>query len=446
MSEADEVNPADSQFPSVADRMREDWNARAREDAYYYVAFGQRGQDDTEFYHSGADIVRSLEAELKRLQPADHKSRRALEIGCGPGRLMLPMSWNFGEIHGVDISDEMISRATWALHDIPNAFPRVTRGTDLKMFGDEMFDFIYSYAVFQHIPSAEVVFSYLAECRRVLKAQGILRCQINGLPKTAKEYTTWEGARIGAGEMADFACMHDMQLLAIEGVDTQYFWLTMRKQPAGWFESLASNPPKETCRVRNIYNAQTGEAAVPASGRYANIAIWIEDFPQDADLNQINLLIEGKEAAPVYIGPPVSDGLTQVNVILPKHVRTGLVPVELQRFGQTIAETAWMRVIPPGPVVPKIVRVTDGIDQVLEWRTKTRTVKLSFEDLANPEFTAATIDGFPVADLETFCTNPVNSAHEVNFTLPSQTRAGAHELEVSIGKRKFPAMTIEVLA
>src|SRR5258707_518697 len=206
--------------PNLAQQMRADWNQRAVEDAYYYVAFGRRGQDDQEFFDSAADVIHALESELKRLPPADRRSRRALEIGCGPGRLMRPMSWNFGEIHGVDVSDEMIVLATENLKNIPNAFPVHSDGTGLSNYPDEMFDYVYSYAVFQHIPSADIVFSYLREARRVMKPGGIVRCQLNGLPPTAKQYTTWEGVRIGAGEVAEFASANDLQLLAIEGVDT----------------------------------------------------------------------------------------------------------------------------------------------------------------------------------------------------------------------------------
>src|SRR5215831_10219576 len=182
--------------PDLAQQMRADWNERAKEDAYYYVAFGRKGQDDSEFFASAAEVVHALESELKRLPPADRRSRRALEIGCGPGRLMRPMSWNFGEIHGVDVSDEMISLAEAKLKNVPKAFVRATSGTDLACYEDEFFDFVYSYAVFQHIPSRDVVFSYLAEARRALKTGGIVHCQVNGLPPAAKQYDTWEGVRI----------------------------------------------------------------------------------------------------------------------------------------------------------------------------------------------------------------------------------------------------------
>ena len=93
--------------PKVLERMRADWNERAGEDAYYYVAFGRREQDDEEFFSTASDIVKGLEWDLKRVRGRD----AALEIGCGPGRLMRPLSRHFGEIHGVDVSDEMIRLA-----------------------------------------------------------------------------------------------------------------------------------------------------------------------------------------------------------------------------------------------------------------------------------------------------------------------------------------------
>src|SRR5579863_3083033 len=103
--------------------MRADWNERARRDANYFVAFGRREQEDAEFFSTAADVVRDLETELKRLPPdLPVAARRALEIGCGPGRLMRPMSRNFGEIHGIDVSDEMIAQARIRLQDIPHAY------------------------------------------------------------------------------------------------------------------------------------------------------------------------------------------------------------------------------------------------------------------------------------------------------------------------------------
>ena len=44
---------------------------------------------------------------------------------------MRPMSRHFGEIHGVDVSDEMIARARENLRGMPHAHPHATSGCDL---------------------------------------------------------------------------------------------------------------------------------------------------------------------------------------------------------------------------------------------------------------------------------------------------------------------------
>ena len=153
---------------NVNDRMRDDWNERAREDANYYVAFGRRDQDTGEFFETGSEMVKSFEDEMLRLAPGNPKARRALEIGCGPGRLMKPLSRRFGEIHGVDVSDEMVALARKNLEDVPHAHPHHSPASNLAAFADDSFDLVYSYAVFQHIPDREVVMGYFRETRRVL--------------------------------------------------------------------------------------------------------------------------------------------------------------------------------------------------------------------------------------------------------------------------------------
>ena len=55
-------------MPTVsANGMREDWNARAREDAGYYVAFGRRDSDDAAFFATATEVINGLEAELRRV-------------------------------------------------------------------------------------------------------------------------------------------------------------------------------------------------------------------------------------------------------------------------------------------------------------------------------------------------------------------------------------------
>ena len=432
--------------PEICARMRADWNARAGEDAHYYVAFGRRGQPEEEFFETAQEMASALARELRRL-PKEWKprARRALEIGCGPGRLMKPLSRYFGEIHGVDVSDEMIRLAKNRLHGIPHAHVHATSGADLAPFADDSFDFVYSYAVFQHIPSGEVVFQYLREARRVLKMRGILRCQINGLPETAARYDTWCGVRIPAAAVAAFARENDFQLLALEGASTQYMWATMRKQPEGWSRRASQNRWAPGVRIRRITNSHSSEPVAPPRGRFAAVSLWVEKLPEDADINQLEIRIAGRSAACTYIGPTEPDGLQQVNALVPDGVGTGLQPVELCQAGaQPLANTV-LRIIPPPPPAPRMVSVRDGIDLLSDCRITSGSVKVTLEEVFEIKALRATVDGLPVRDWDVFCTDPRVPCHEVNFQLPEGIFPGGHMLRLWLGRREIGSTAIEVV-
>ena len=429
--------------PNVLEQMRVEWNARAQEDANYYVAFGRRQQDDDEFFASGADVVRALESELKRLPPRQ-EGWTALEIGCGPGRLIRPMSRHFREIHGVDVADRMVQLAAARLTGIPNAHVHVTPDSSLSLFPDESFDFAYSYAVFQHIPSREVVLHYLTEVGRILRPGGILRCQINGLPEQAARYTTWAGVRISADEVAAFARHHDFQLLALEGISTQYMWTTWRKQAAGWRTSLRLPLERAAAQIRSISNTHSGEPLTPQSGPLAAASLWVRGLPPDADLLDLAVLIDGVQGRLTYLGHPAWDGVQQLNVAVPSGSRTGLVPVELRWMGQPIAPLGWLRIIPSGPTVPRICSVTDGVDLLSGARILSGSVKVTLEEVPSADLFAASIGGLPVREIDVFCTDPLTQRFEVNFSLPESLAPGSHLLRVSLGKRAFPPVPIQI--
>ena len=313
------------------------------------------------------------------------------------------------------------------------------------MFPDEKFDFVYSYAVFQHIPSREVVFNYLREARRVLKTGGILRCQMNGLPPHAKQYDTWSGVRITEDEVRQFAREQDMQLLVVEQIWTQYMWVTCRKRPAGWTAFLAGRP--KTLRasvIRRISNALTGEAVAPVRGPLAALSLWVEDLPDEADLNHMTVTADGRACRLMYIGEPEKDGIAQVNVALPEGLRTGMVPVEIVWLGQPVAEPAWVRIMPAGPSVPRITTIADGINLLSGTRIVTGSVKVTMNEVADAAHFGATVEGLNVLDIESFCADPVSQRYEFNFRLPAQVARGPHQVLVTLGKRKFAPLDIEV--
>jgi SAM-dependent methyltransferase len=430
----------------VTRAMRSDWNRRALEDANYYVAFGCRGQGEEEFQKTATDVVRGLEHELRHLGGwPEIAAMRALEIGCGPGRLMLPLSRRFREVHGVDISEEMIRLARVRLRDIPNAHPQVNSGADLAGFADASFDFVYSYAVFQHIPSRDVVFSYLSEACRVLRIGGLLWCQINGLPESATPCDTWSGIGIKAGEITRFAQENDLQLLALVGAGTQYTWATMRKQPRGWHADLARRRPATHASVRRVSNTFSSEPLAPCRGRFASISLWIEALPAECDLLHLEATIGSQHASAFYIGPLENDGLRQVNISLPPGIETGLHPVLLLWLGEPLCPPATLRVVPPGPLVPRVTAVSDAIDLLSGASIRCGVVRIVLEEVEEISAFQACVDGQPASQIETLLVDPVAMRYEINIHLPSNAGPGDHSLEMRLGRRLFSPFKIQIV-
>jgi len=434
---------------SVSDRMRSDWNQRAREDPHYYVAFGGRDQDEETFLATAADVVRLLEGELRRLAPfapvlgldpsrpcrdrqeAVLKYGRALEIGCGPGRLIKPLSRHFSEIHGVDVSDEMIRIARERLNEIPHAHVHATNGASLAQFDDRSFDFVYSYAVFQHIPSRAVVLEYMNEISRVLKPGGIFRGQFNGLPHSGAP-DTWSGVTFSAEDIRAFTREKSLQLLALEDAQTQYMWTTWRRLTH--VPALPGTP-----LIKGITNAHSYEPVAPNRERHAAISIWMENLPDECDLNNLDVLVEGAPADPYFIGWPIAEGVRQVNAWLPRGMRTGLLPVELRLNGERLCAPGTVRVIPAGPLVPRIISITDGFNLLEKSASSSGILKIQMEEVPSPDSLAITISGRPVDWLEIKCIDPRAPRHELNLRIPEGLGPGRHRLVIQTGRWQIPA-------
>lgn len=277
----------------------------------------------------------------------------------------------------------------------------------------------------------------------MLKAAGRARLQLSGLPPRSKAPDTWDGVRLSRDEIADYTRDHDIQLLALEGAGTQEMWTTWRKQPSGWRARLRN--PGAPSKIQRSANTQTGEPAVPASGRFACVSFWIEQLPPDCGLNDLKVVFDGAPGSPCYIGPPEWGGVYQLNVQLPRGIRTGLVPVELLWLGAPLCPTVWLRVLPPGVMVPRVCSVTDGANPVGGAHIGSGVVKLVAEDLADAESVSAVVDGRPVEDLKYFPTDAPAGRFEINFRLPADLAHGAHQIELQQGARSFPPVAIDVV-
>jgi cyclopropane fatty-acyl-phospholipid synthase-like methyltransferase len=210
------------------EKMRRDWDARAKENARHYVSTGKTEWTDAEFFQSGEQTVsEEIRTDMINIcQGKDPKQMKVLEIGCGAGRITRALAGLFGEVHAVDVSGEMVAQARAALADRPSAFVYQNNGKDLSIIPGDNFDFAFSTIVFQHIPSYEVIETYVREVHRLLRPGALFKFQVQGdATVLSKPDDTWLGvpftdeAAVAMAERCGFEPRHR------HGAGGQYFWL-----------------------------------------------------------------------------------------------------------------------------------------------------------------------------------------------------------------------------
>ncbi|MBW3533730.1 MAG: class I SAM-dependent methyltransferase [Gemmatimonadetes bacterium] len=160
----------------------EDWG---REDPLYAVLTrkARRGNrwDPEEFFERGRVEIAEVVAYLGRLGLEVGRGR-ALDFGCGVGRLTQALADHFDEAVGVDIAASMVERARKLDRHGEKVRYVVNTAPDLAIFGDDTFDFVYSNKVLQHIPPLAVE-AYVREFFRVLAPGGVAVFQMRSGPR-----------------------------------------------------------------------------------------------------------------------------------------------------------------------------------------------------------------------------------------------------------------------
>jgi ubiquinone/menaquinone biosynthesis C-methylase UbiE len=217
----------------ILNKMRSDWNGRAKENAQHYVQNEKEKWEKREFFRSGEiNVANAVMSDMVAIcggqrSPLD---LRMLEIGCGVGRMTRMLAHIFGHVTGVDISEEMIRQAHENTTDLNNVDLLVGDGCTLAGLPDASYDFAFSFIVFQHIPAYSVIASYCREVYRVLKPRGLFKFQVQGYTDlTRDEMDTWLGYPVSTAEAAKLAENSAFALERQEGAGTQWYWLWFRK-------------------------------------------------------------------------------------------------------------------------------------------------------------------------------------------------------------------------
>jgi ubiquinone/menaquinone biosynthesis C-methylase UbiE len=211
------------------EKMQRDWDARARENARYYVNTAREDWSDEEFFRSGEQtVMEEVLTDMTNIcQGLWPKRMKALEIGCGAGRVTRALADLFGEVHGIDVSGEMIRQARQALGGLPNVFLHRNNGKDLSVLPPGVqFDFAFSSIVFQHIPSRAVIENYVGEVHRVLRPGALFKFQVQGdTTVRSSPDDTWVGVPFTDEQAVQMAGNRGFEPRYRHGAGTQYFWL-----------------------------------------------------------------------------------------------------------------------------------------------------------------------------------------------------------------------------
>lgn len=167
--------PVATLWKTMSDRHRQQWEALGRVDPYWAVISepGAKGGrwDEAAFFASGAHEIRAVLEHVAALG-IDPARGRALDYGCGVGRLSRALAGAFAETVGVDFSASMLEEARRANAGIPGLRFERNDGRSLAGIGTGTVDFAYSVIALQHSPR-EAQRQVIREFGRVLAPGGV---------------------------------------------------------------------------------------------------------------------------------------------------------------------------------------------------------------------------------------------------------------------------------
>ena len=157
-------------------RIQKDWNEFGKTDPLWAVitAEGTRGGkwDADAFFETGRTEIAQVMNVIGGLRIPVGRAR-ALDFGCGVGRLSRALADHFAEVVGVDIAPSMIELAN-KMSSVEGRCTYILNETDeLRMLPTDSFDLVYSNITLQHMPP-RYGRRYLEEFLRVTRPDGLI--------------------------------------------------------------------------------------------------------------------------------------------------------------------------------------------------------------------------------------------------------------------------------
>src|SRR3954468_7397491 len=219
------------------------WDARAREDAFFFVddRLEYGSPDEEGFWAGGAE---ALDAMLRGVgPPAIEPTDTVLDLGCGLGRLTRVLAARAEHVVALDVSAEMLARARELNAGLDNV--EWVHG-DGRTLPDVRIDVAVSFVVLQHVPDPAISLGYVRELGRVLDGWAVLHVSNDPsvheqAPSTARRVAAavgrapkgqadprWRGSAVDLGELEATARDAGLQIDATAGEGSQWCFVRMR--------------------------------------------------------------------------------------------------------------------------------------------------------------------------------------------------------------------------
>jgi SAM-dependent methyltransferase len=266
-------------MPSVAGRVI-DWvpvSEAVRDDRAFWDHFAEydplwailsdpskagRRWDLESFLETGRREVSLLIYQLRALGLHGRRDR-ALDFGCGVGRLTQPLAEYFDRVVGVDVSPNMI-RLAQALNRHPDRVEYVTNtGGTLRELGDRLFGLAYSNVVLQHIEPPQAL-RYLSELLRVVAAGGVLVFQLPSHRRPADEQQPRRTPMPDDGYRAELRIEAEAPAIASAGATVPLAMLLTNVSPHTWHQTRIG-----PIRLGNHWLSPDGRMLIQDDGRTA---------------------------------------------------------------------------------------------------------------------------------------------------------------------------------
>lgn len=444
----------------LAGAMKRDWDDRAKENAKWYINTVRRDQSDEEFDATGLPEVRNFVlGDPVLARRGDFGQQRLLEIGCGIGRMTKHLAGHFAEVHGTDVSSEMIEQARMRLRHFANVHLHVTSGIDFKDLPADYFDTIFSVYVFQHVPTVDIIHANIRDAVRVLKPGGLFKFQTCSI--TAEEYAmmekdTWTGASFTEEEIRRAARDNGVHLVSFLGLGTQYCWTILQK-PESAVMSAKIRPEVVFFGRSDAPEVKT----VPTKGDYAFLTIIIDGpRPQALDANNVIVEIDGKKHLPCYVGWVGDnfanavgrvdiDRLTQINIGIPRESACGQSMVRVGLLDGEFSEPFTLDLIAPPPVAPRINLINNAVDGGIDIyssgeKSVFRVFANAMDETATPE-TVRVLLGERELIPESVSFVPANGVHMTVARIPEGSLPGDYTVRLRFHDRLSDTFPLRIL-